>query len=134
MDTDVLLYLLHSRSHVSFVSLRFMLGIVKTTVNSCLLPFIHCYQNFDTGLGIISLVRQEWWRAVKTVDLMVPANLFVTLVIMMADNRVIRRWGSRGSPRVCLYIVVCIRPGNLKTLQVHLVSRKFLFTLFSWDT
>lgn len=81
MNGRFLTHFPHLRGHYVISSLQCVDETVPTEVNCCLVAFANRYHNFDSELGILSLVRRRCWRAKVSVTKMAPTTPLLVTVI-----------------------------------------------------
>lgn len=129
LDADRIAHLLRLRCHFIIVSVQFVSETVQTTVNDCLVRFIHWYQRVEDGLGILPFVYQRRWRAMMTAASMVPTLLLAAKAIMSVYMSLIRRCKDNVRLRIWLFIVGYVHLGTRRSPQVHLRRPEFVSRL-----
>lgn len=99
-DGNFFSHLLHLSCNVVIVSLRLMWKTIQTLINGHLVPFIHRYQNFDAGFGIVLLMRRgvaDWWRRWFWKCLLFPFSDCYHHIGYLTHSRTLRYCTSSGS-------------------------------------
>lgn len=121
LDCDRYLPLLHSRCDVVSVTLRLVYGRPRTVFNIRLVLFIHRYQIYEAGIGIVWPVHRGCWIAAITIIFMAPAPFPVAKTMMTVHAPLIRRLDYTVRLQVRLLVVEYVCPWTCGSCRAHLL-------------
>lgn len=104
LDGDPLAHVLHPRSRIVILYLRYVEVTIAPIVNGRLILFIDWCQNLKVGLGVIPVVHRGRWGTMMTAVLLAPAIFLAVTTTITEGILFIQRPKSTVRLRICLFV------------------------------